>query len=422
MQKNIFSSFVFLQRELITMSINLNSPYLNNIISAKQDKKQSSHSKNPYNAFIMSDNIVKSKQTKNAKQDPSIFEKIKNWLLTPVEVQNTNQNNRPIQRTRLRGIIDTMMGYGILLLLIFFPLNAGRLSGKKPILKNQNLWSNLNNHQKLEDLALPDNLKETAKKLIKMISNPIDHIKRGGDIKKTILLFGPPGTGKTTFAKAMAREIPNSKFASIDLSTIEDKFVGESQNRLNNIIDNICNYAGNNPDKKVFVFFDEIDSIALQDNGSSNQQYHASLLNVFKKAISEKLTKYENVIIFGATNVEIDKTGGSGFIQRLSPPIVDRFGIHVRVDNPTSSQLRNAIAKHYSKAPLVKEYLKDENSKEVISIADKLEKIKASFRTLENVYNSAASSEGVQIVTFEDIMNAIKKLPNITGERTMIGF
>jgi len=265
----------------------------------------------------------------------------------------------------------------------------------------------------MEDLALPEKLQNTAKRLIYKIQNPSEYLRKGGTGKKTILLYGPPGTGKTTFAQAICKHFENSRFASIDLGEIEGKYVGESQQNLNNAVKRVCEFAKDNPDKKIFVFFDEIDSIAMQDNGSSNQQYHASVLNVLKKAISEKFSRFDNIITIAATNADIDKgTKSQGFVQTLSSTIVDRFDEKIKVDNPTSNQLARAISRHYANAPKAEECLKRADSLEVKKIAEELERKHVSFRVLENLYNTVASNDK-STVGFNDIIEAVKDITAI---------
>lgn len=71
---------------------------------------------------------------------------------------------------------------------------------------------------------------------------------------KGLLLFGPPGTGKTMLAKALARE-SGANFLSIATSTIFNKYVGESEQNTRAIFTLAARLS------PCVIFIDEIDSI-----------------------------------------------------------------------------------------------------------------------------------------------------------------
>lgn len=393
---------------------NLYSPILQN--SLKQIKNEQKPADLSKDTFEKQQETPKENQSLNQEDEnnKSIFEKAKNYLTEPINDPKyqqpalvINPNSIP-KTTRLKEGIKSIPGLALTGLFAFYLLKVtGVLQGKGNVEK---LWSSTTSFQRLEDLALPDSLKETANRLVYKIKNSAEYMAKGGTNKKTILLYGPPGTGKTTFAKAIAQEFEGSIFASIDLGGIKGKYVGETENNLNRVVNRICKQADENPNQKIFVLFDEIDSFAMKDNGSANQQYQASALNTLKKAISEKLSQRNNIITIAATNVDITaKKEGSEFIQQLSGPIVDRFDEKIKVDNPTQAQLRKAIAMHYSKTENVEDCLRDENSKEIKAIAKKLADKNGSFRSLENMYNMAASNSTTSDkLTYKDVLKAIK--------------
>ena len=81
-------------------------------------------------------------------------------------------------------------------------------------------------------MTLPEELKGLLNKVVKSIDNPTNIVEKGGKPIKSILLYGPPGTGKTTFAKAIAKEFPDSRFASLDVTRLGSKFVGETEKNI----------------------------------------------------------------------------------------------------------------------------------------------------------------------------------------------
>ncbi|MBQ8475712.1 AAA family ATPase [bacterium] len=361
---------------------------------------------------IQSQNEVKLEPNNNKK---SFFKKTKDYLTTPIDnPQYAGQSNgaRP-KTTRLQRIGSfafTALIYGFMFFYMIKSLKAAGIEMKPEGINSfmEKYQEDLTSAPRLCDLALPDILQGTVNRLMNKLNDSQTFIQKGGTNKNTILLYGPPGTGKTTVARAIAREINDAELFSVDLSTIQGKFVGESESNLDKVIRNICTYAKQNPRKKVVVLMDELDSIAMKDNGSSDQQYHASLLNVLKRGISERLVKHDNIILIATTNAELNRAGdGSEFIQKLDGAISDRFGEQIRVDSPTKEQFVSAIVHHYKNLSKVEDGLKDEGSVQVQKIANELAKNQCSFRTLENLYNASAAASKGEKLTPDDVFEVL---------------
>jgi AAA+ superfamily predicted ATPase len=344
--------------------------------------------------------------------------KLKDYLFEPIDNPNYfdyAQNQRP-KTTRFKKILGAALSALFYSFFIFYMVKTVKMAGVT--LKPESASSfmekykeNLSHASNLDELALPDVLRDMVARLLNKINDPETFIQKGGTNKNTILLYGPPGTGKTTVAKAIAKEIENAELFSVDLSTIQGKYVGESEANLDKIINNICKYAKENVGKKIVVLMDEFDSVAIKDNGSSNQQYHASLLNVLKRAISEKLTQQDNIILIATTNAELNKVSYTGeFVQKLDTAMADRFGEQIRVDRPSKDQFIKAIANHYKKLTRVSDELKDETNENVIKIATELKNNECSFRTLENLFNASASQSHGDILTPEDVLTSLSGL------------
>ncbi len=273
------------------------------------------------------------------------------------------------------------------------------------------IWSDLTKSAKTDDLALPDSLRNFMSKFKNSVNNPEVLKNRGGKPTKSVLLYGPPGTGKTTFAKALAKEFPDSKFASLDVTSLGSEFQSVSERNLNKAVDMICKEADANPTKKFFVFIDEIDSVMMVDN-SLSAKHSNDMLNEFKKCFTEKLGKRDNIITIGATNLPIDIEKGvviGG--KKLDRPMLDRFSEKVLVDLPTKEQIINTVKYHYKDSSMVSDKLKS-GSTELDKIAEFLAKPEhnTSFRTLDSIYDAtAASIKGTEKnVEIEDILKTIK--------------
>ncbi len=281
----------------------------------------------------------------------------------------------------------------------------------KPVSELKEIWSDLGKSAKIDDLALPESLKNFMNKFKNSVENPQVLKNRGGKPTKSVLLYGPPGTGKTTFAKALAKEFPDSKFASLDVTSLGSEYQSVSERNLNKAVDMICKEADANPAKKFFVFIDEIDSVMMVDN-SLSAKHSNDMLNEFKKCFTEKLGKRDNIITIGATNLPIDIEKGiviGG--KKLDRPMLDRFSEKVLVDLPTKDQIVNSVKYHYKDASMVSDKLKS-GSDELNKIAEFLAKPEhnTSFRTLDSIYDAtAASIKGTEkSVDIIDILKTIK--------------
>lgn len=360
------------------------------------------------------------------KEDKSYIKKAKDYLFTPIDNPQYEKTRPQAKTTRFQnilGILFFVAFYGFL----FFTMYRDNKSLSEGIDETQKTLANMNSKTQklsefmegykenldkaieLKDLALPNILKETIERLMNRIKNPQAFIQKGGVTNNAILLYGPPGTGKTTVAKAITKGIKNAELFSVDLSTIQGSLVGESEKNLDRIIKSTCQYAKLNPNKKIVLLMDEFDSVAIKDNGSPNQQFHASLLNVLKRGISEKLAQHDNIILIATTNAELEKAQGSGWVQTLDSAIADRFGEKIRVERPTTEQFASAIANHYKGLSKVEDVLKNEKNSEVVDIAKQLSDNKRSFRTLNTLFKNSAETEGEKL-TLEDVLKTLKSL------------
>ena len=134
-------------------------------------------------------------------------------------------------------------------------------------------------------------------KVREMIELPLKHPilfrRLGIDPPKGVLLHGPPGTGKTMIAKAVASET-NAHFSSINGPEIISKYYGESEKALREIFDEATQNA------PAIIFIDELDSIAPKREdvtGEVERRVVAQLLTLM-----DGMHGRDNVIVIGATN------------------------------------------------------------------------------------------------------------------------
>ncbi|MGF3498520.1 MAG: CDC48 family AAA ATPase [Candidatus Methanosuratincola sp.] len=140
-------------------------------------------------------------------------------------------------------------------------------------------------------------LKDAIEKVREMVELPLKHpelFKRLGiDPPKGVLLYGPPGCGKTLLAKAVANET-ESYFIAINGPEIMSKFYGESEQKLREFFDEAKQHA------PAIIFIDELDAIAPKREevtGEVEKRVVAQLL-----ALLDGLETRGDVIVIGATN------------------------------------------------------------------------------------------------------------------------
>ena len=109
-----------------------------------------------------------------------------------------------------------------------------------------------------------------------------------------LLLFGPPGTGKTHVATALAGEL-GYNFFEVDVGLLRDSEFGQTQENIAEVFE----LAEEN--QPCVVFFDELDSIA-PERGSGLHQGRAEAVNQLLRHVGDVNERDTNVVVIGATN------------------------------------------------------------------------------------------------------------------------
>lgn len=136
--------------------------------------------------------------------------------------------------------------------------------------------------------------KEIELKIIKPLLHPDLYKAYGKKVGGGILLYGPPGCGKTFIAKATAGEV-NAKFINVSLNDILDMWVGNSEKNLHDIFE----LARNNT--PCVIFIDEIDALGAS-RSDMKQSASRHLINQFLQELDGISNSNEGVLILGATN------------------------------------------------------------------------------------------------------------------------
>ena len=275
-------------------------------------------------------------------------------------------------------------------------------------------FKDLSKELSLDQMALPQAQKDAEKRITNFIEHHKEIVEMGGGEGSALLFYGPPGTGKNTFAYGITKKFPNAKFVDMDISKLNSKWHGESEQNVLGTMEAIVKEANKHPNEKYFVFIDEIDSVMMQDR-SSGAKLSNDVLNAFKKGFNN-LTNKENIIVIGATNLTINPKEAKLAGKVLDTAMLDRFAEKVLVDLPSKEQLKLAITNYY-KNPAIKrvdDTLKDINNKKLDKIAEFLAKREhgTSFRKLvKGLLQPTARNKEITPdvkVTIDDLINTIK--------------
>ncbi|NVE95059.1 CDC48 family AAA ATPase [Altererythrobacter lutimaris] len=188
---------------------------------------------------------------------------------------------------------------------------------------------------------------ETIQQLREMVELPLRYpelfTRLGVDPPKGVLLHGPPGTGKTRLAQAVANE-SDAHFLSINGPEIMGSGYGESEKRLREVFEEA---ASSSP---AIIFIDEIDSIApkrSQVPGEAEKRLVAQLLTLM-----DGIEARANLVVIAATNRP------DAIDEALRRP--GRFDREIVIGVPDQSGRREILAIHTRGMPLGDEVKLDE--------------------------------------------------------------
>jgi len=177
-------------------------------------------------------------------------------------------------------------------------------------------------------------LKEVKQELVKSIIlpmvNPDDYTKYG-ESSRRILMYGPPGCGKTMCAKALASALPNCEFVKVGAGELFSMWLGESEKNVRLVFKAANDKLEEGENDYGVIFFDEIDALAQERgmySGSSGapERVTGQLLDILDgfHALHPHLT------VIGATNRLhlIDSAFRSRFDKIIEVPQPDREAAH----------------------------------------------------------------------------------------------
>ncbi|MDE6535293.1 MAG: ATP-dependent zinc metalloprotease FtsH [Muribaculaceae bacterium] len=148
-----------------------------------------------------------------------------------------------------------------------------------------------------KDVAGLNEAKTEIEEIVEFLKNPARYTDLGGKIPKGALLVGPPGTGKTMLAKAVAGEA-NVPFFSMSGSDFVEMFVGVGASRVRDLFRQAKEKA------PCIVFIDEIDAVGRARGKNANMGSNDERENTLNQLLTEMdgFGSNSGVIILAATN------------------------------------------------------------------------------------------------------------------------
>jgi len=191
------------------------------------------------------------------------------------------------------------------------------------------------------DVAGVDEAKGNLSEIVDFLRDPDKFHRLGGRIPRGVLLVGPPGSGKTLLARAVAGEA-GVPFYSISGSDFVEMFVGIGASRVRDM------FAEAKANAPCIIFMDEIDAVGRHRGaglGQGNDEREQTLNQLLVEM--DGFEGHEGIILIAATNRP----------DVLDPALVrsGRFDREVVVDNPDIAGREQILAVHANRVPLAED-------------------------------------------------------------------
>jgi cell division protease FtsH len=227
--------------------------------------------------------------------------------------------------------------------LIMFMLRSAQGQGNQALSFGKSrarLYGNEKDKVTFTSIAGTDEAKQDLQEVVEFLKYPKKFESVGARIPKGVLLVGPPGTGKTMLARAVAGEA-NVPFFSISGSEFVEMFVGVGASRVRDL------FAKAKKNAPCIIFIDEIDAVGRR-RGSGMGGGHDEREQTLNQILVEMdgFEQGTNVIVLAATNRS----------DVLDPALLrpGRFDRRVNISLPDRKDREAILKVHFTKKPLAK--------------------------------------------------------------------
>lgn len=244
----------------------------------------------------------------------------------------------------LAVIGETLLPVGVVALLFFFMLRSAQGQGNQALSFGKSrarLYGNEKDKVVFSDIAGSDEAKQDLEEVVEFLKYPKKFSAVGARIPKGVLLVGPPGTGKTMLARAVAGEA-NVPFFSISGSEFVEMFVGVGASRVRDL------FAKAKKNAPCIIFVDEIDAVGRR-RGSGMGGGHDEREQTLNQILVEMdgFEQGQNVIVLAATNRA----------DVLDPALLrpGRFDRRVNIGLPDRKDRAAILQVHFKDKPIEKD-------------------------------------------------------------------
>ena len=197
------------------------------------------------------------------------------------------------------SFLPYLLVIGLVIFLVVMMRNAaGGMGGKMNSFSRARtrMGNDTQNPVKFADVAGADEEKEELWEVVEFLRDPQKFSRLGARIPRGVLLVGPPGTGKTRLAKAVAGEA-NVPFFSISGSDFVEMYVGVGASRVRDLFDTARKHSA------AIIFVDEIDAVGRHRGaglGGGNDEREQTLNQLLVEM--DGFGTHQGIIVIAATN------------------------------------------------------------------------------------------------------------------------
>ena len=218
-----------------------------------------------------------------------------------ISLSKVDVTNKPESSTgsTLTGVGLSLVPVVIISLILFFMLRSAQGQGNQALSFGKSrarLYGNEKDKVVFSSIAGSEEAKQDLQEVVEFLKYPKKFSSVGARIPKGVLLVGPPGTGKTMLARAVAGEA-NVPFFSISGSEFVEMFVGVGASRVRDL------FAKAKKNAPCIIFVDEIDAVGRR-RGSGMGGGHDEREQTLNQILVEMdgFEQGQNVIVLAATN------------------------------------------------------------------------------------------------------------------------